>query len=137
MQPRQIAIVLVAGAVAFGAAFGIAKATASGGDASAPAASLKPVTVAPAAAVGGVRATGGVPALKVEKKKKKPRKRRSSTPTSTPTQTAPLPTTTVQPQATSAPVVPNQTAPPTSTQAPSDSGPADEGSGGVTGGGEG
>src|SRR4051794_14865129 len=92
MHGRQIAIVLAAAVVAFGAAFAVGKATsssdASGGS---PTVALKAVSLAGGASVGAVT-TGSLPALKVAVVKKRHHKPSTTKPhttaTAVPTQAA-------------------------------------------------
>ena len=111
MQPRQLLIVAVAVLVAFGAAFGIAKA--GGGDESDASGAVKPaevIEVGEVTVAAGAVDTGGLPALRVPEK--------TPEPTADPSDT-PGPEATVAPTGT---VTPSSTAPPTSTQPPQDDG---------------
>lgn len=134
MQPRQLGIIAIAALVAFGAAFGVGKATNKSEAASAttPTGSVKALDVAAAPAVGSIT-TGSVPALKVQKakRKKKPARKQASRPTGAPA--APVSTApTIR-----RPVTTTTTAPrPVVTQAPVKQKPRVVTGGGVSGGGE-
>jgi hypothetical protein len=87
MEPRTIAIGLIAVIAAFAAAFGISS---SGGDKTAtagPGTKAATIKVAAPAAVAGVEVGGTIPALKAEKKAKK--KAAKKVATSNPTTSAP------------------------------------------------
>jgi hypothetical protein len=87
MEPRTIAIGLIAVIAAFAAAFGISS---SGGDKTAtagPGTKAATIKVAAPAAVAGVEVGGTIPALKAEKKAKK--KAAKKVATSNPTSSAP------------------------------------------------
>jgi hypothetical protein len=93
MPPRQLAIVAVAVVVAFGAAFGIGKATGGSKDAAAtPAKPAQSLQVGGATVAAGVSAAGALPALQVPRKKKAKKPSTGSSPASN--AAAPAPTTT-------------------------------------------
>ena len=144
MEPRTIAIGLIAVVAAFGAAFGIT--SARGGEKKA---TPRPRTKAdtnkapPAAAVAGVQVSGGgaLPALKAEKKKAK--KKAANKPSSNSTASAPSTNNSSQSQSqsqTQAPSTQNSApAPQNSAPAPRPSAPkpsAPKPSGPIKGGGE-
>src|SRR4051794_2596366 len=121
MQGKQIAIVFIAGIVAFGAAFGVGKATSKSDAAGSSSASLEAVTVAGAPAVGTAQSGGALPALKSapkkvvhHKKAPKPTVTPSGTARPVPTQAAPVPTQ-VRPVPTQAVPVPTRKPPPVPT----------------------
>jgi serine/threonine-protein kinase len=121
MEPRSIAIGLVAVIAAFAAAFAISS---SGGEKTAtagPGTKAETIKVAAPAAVTGVAVGGSVPALKAEKKKKPAKKESSSSNESAPSTSNS--TTPPAPQETNpAPTQPSNPAP--SNPAPSNPAPS-------------
>ena len=98
MEPRTIAIGLIAVIAAFAAAFGISGA--GGGEKTAtagPGTKAESIRAPATAAVAGVEVGGTVPALKAEKKKK-PAKKKESTSNSTATASEPLTSNTTTPE---------------------------------------
>ena len=107
MEPRTIAIGLIAVVAAFGAAFGISS---SGGGKTAtagPATKAESIKVAAPAAVAGVEVGGTLPALKAEKKKAKKKAEKPSTSNTT----ASTPSTNDTTPQTTAPSTQQNTAP--------------------------
>jgi hypothetical protein len=101
MQSRQIAIIAVATLVAFGAAFGVGKATNKSEASPASDGGVKSIEVAAAPAVGSVVTGGVLPALKATKKKatkKKVAKPATSSGSATPVQRPSQTTTQTQQQ---------------------------------------
>jgi FtsZ-interacting cell division protein ZipA len=116
MEPRTIAIGLIAVIAAFAAAFGIS--SAGGGEKTAtagPGTKAQTIKAPTTAAVTGVEVGGTIPALKAEKKKAKPKKQSSSNSNASTPSTN---NTTAQPE-TTAPSTQNTTpAPQNNTPAP-------------------
>ena len=84
MEPRTIAIGLIAVVAAFGAAFGISSSGGGGKTATAGAGTkAETIKVAAPAAVAGVEVGGTLPALKAEKKAKKKAAKKPSTTSNT------------------------------------------------------
>ena len=122
MEPRTIAIGLIAVVAAFGAAFGIS--SAGGGEKTAtagPGTKAESIEAAAPAAVTSVETGSSVPALKAEKKKKPAKKESSSNNSNT---SAPSTSETTAPE-TTAPSTQNTTpAPQNNTPAPQNNTPA-------------
>lgn len=138
MEPRTIAIGLIAVVAAFGAAFGISS---SGGGKTAtagPGTKAESVKVAAPAAVTGVEVGGTLPALKAEKKKAKKKKAEkpstSDTAASAPSTNDTTPETTAPSTQNTAP--PQNTAPAPSTPKPQPKPQTPSNDGPVSGGGE-
>jgi hypothetical protein len=119
MEPRTIAIGLIAVIAAFAAAFGIS--SAGGGEKTAtagPGTKAEAIKAPSAAAVTGVEVGGTIPALKAEKKKAKPKKQSSSS-NSNNASTPSTSETTAQPETQQAPSTQNSApAPQNNTPAP-------------------
>ena len=135
MEPRTIAIGLIAVIAAFAAAFGISS---SGGDKTAtagPGTKAATIKVAAPAAVAGVEVGGTIPALKAEKKAKK--KAAKKVAASNPTSSAPstnnstpetqTPTTQNTQPSNPQPTNPQPSNPKPSTPKPNNSGPVSSG----------
>ena len=116
MEPRTIAIGLIAVIAAFAAAFGIS--SAGGGEKTAtagPGTKAESIKAPTTAAVAGVEVSGTVPALKAEKKKPAKKPKKESTSNSTSTASAP---------STNETTTQTQSAPQTQNTAPAQSNPA-------------
>lgn len=118
MEPRTIAIGLIAVIAAFAAAFGIS--SAGGGEKTAtagPGTKAESIKAPTTAAVAGVEVSGTVPALKAEKKKKPAKKAKQEPTSSNSNSTASAPSTNETTTQT-------QSAPQTQNTAPAQSNPA-------------
>jgi hypothetical protein len=123
MEPRTIAIGLIAVIAAFAAAFGIS--SAGGGEKTAtagPGTKAESIKAPATAAVAGVEVGGTVPALKAEKKKK-PAKKKESSSNSNATASEPSTSNTTTPEAQAAPQTQNTAPAQNSNPAPSTSKP--------------
>ncbi len=127
MEPRSIAIGLVAVIAAFAAAFGVAKSGGSKTETAGAGVKAQTIKVAAPAPVAGVAVGGGtLPALKAERKAPAKKKKAASntntsattTPSATPESNAPSTNTTTPPATNTQPPATNTQPPATNTQPP-------------------